>query len=177
VPGQVIAIQSIKFSDEEDPASDPAEIVIRNVSSSTVTLAGSRLGWQWCSVPAYWAITEGPDVTLEPGATYAFVPYYNQGGPRPLFRGDDPQDTNELGIYPQPGTFDEADKIMAFVIWGQGSAGDTRESIGVMGGFWTFGQKIPIGPNDSGFVATGPTNRGDGYTGVPARCLVAPPNP
>jgi hypothetical protein len=128
-------------------------------------------------VPAYWAITEGPDVTLEPGATYAFVPYYNQGGPRPLFRGDDPQDTNELGIYPRPGTFDEADQIMAFVIWGEGSASDTRESIGVMGGFWTFGQKIAIGPSDAGFVATGPTNRGDGYTGVPARCLVAPPNP
>jgi hypothetical protein len=177
VLGQVVAIQSLKFADEDDPASDPAEIVVRNVSSSSVTLVGSRLGWQWCSVPAYWAITEGPDVTLAPGATYAFVPYYNQGGPRPLFRGDDAQDTNELGIYPRPGTFDEADQIMAFVIWGQGSAGDTRESIGVMAGFWTFGEKITIGPNDAGFVATGPTNRGDGYTGVPARCLVAPPNP
>ncbi len=142
-----------------------------------MTLLGGRQGTQWCSVPAYWAITEGVDVTLEPGATYAFIPYYNQGGPRPLFRGDDPQDTNELGIYPRPGTFDESDQIMAFVIWGQGSAGDTRESVGVMGGFWTFGQKIEIGPNDAGFIATGPTNFSSGYTGVPARCLVAPPNP
>jgi hypothetical protein len=179
VPGQVIAIQSIKFSDENDPASDPAEIVLRNVSSSSVTLVGGsdREGWQWCNVPAYWAITEGPDVTLAPGATYAFVPYYNLGGPRALFRGDDPQEPNELGIYPTTGTFEESDQIMAFVVWGEGSMGPSRESIGVMGGFWTFGQKVAIGPNDRGFIATGPTNRGDGYTGVPERCLVAPPNP
>jgi hypothetical protein len=179
VPGQLIAIQSIKFSDEDDPASDPAEIVLRNVSDSNVTLVGGsdREGWQWCNVPAYWAITEGPDVTLAPGATYAFVPYYNLGGPRPLFRGDDAQDTNEMGIYPTTGTFEEADKIMAFVIWGEGSTGTSRESIGVMGGFWTFGESIAIGPNDAGFVATGSTKRASGYTGVPRRCLVAPPNP
>jgi hypothetical protein len=177
VVGQQIAIQSIKFSSESDPEGNPAEIVLRNVSTSDLTIVGGRQGWQWCNVPAYWALTDGPDVTLAPGATYSFVPYYNQGGPRPLFRGDDNQDTNEMGIYPTSGTFDEADKILAFVIWGDGSFGDSRQSIGVMANLWTFGETIAIGPSDAGFVATGPTNRGSGYTGVPARCLVAPPNP
>jgi hypothetical protein len=177
VQDQVIAIQSIKFASEDFPEGDPPEVVLRNVSGSTLTLVGGRLGWQWCNVPAYWTITDdGPDVTLEPGGTYAFVPVYNLGL-RPLFRGDDRQDTNEFGIYPASGTFDEADKILAFVSWGQGSGGESRESIGVMGKKWTFGETVTIGPNDAGFVATGPTNRGDGYTGVPARCLVAPPNP
>jgi hypothetical protein len=175
VPGQVLAIQSIKFSDENDPEDSPPEIVVRNVSDSSVTIIGGREGWQWCNVPAYWALTEGEDVTLAPGDTYFFIPYYNLGGPRPLFRGDDDQDTNELGIYPTTGSFDEADKILAFVEWGEGSYGDSRQSIAVMAGLWTFGETVTIGPNDAGFVATGPTNRGAGYTGVPARCLVRPP--
>jgi hypothetical protein len=176
VAGQTLAIQSIKFSDENDPEGSPAEIVIRNVSTSDVTIVGGRDGWQWCNVPAYWALTEGQNVTLSPGETYFFIPYYNLGGPRPLFRGDDNQDTNEMGIYPTTGSFDEADKILAFVEWGEGSFGDSRQSIAVMAGLWTFGETVTIGPSDAGFVATGATNRGSGYTGVPARCLVAPPN-
>jgi hypothetical protein len=177
VGGQKIAIQSIKFASEDDPEGSPAEVVLRNVSDADVTLVGGRQGWQWCNVPAYWALTEGGNVTLKPGATYSFIPYYNLGGPRPLYRGDEKTDTNELGIYPTTGTFDESDKILAFVVWGLGSDGESRESIGAMSGLWTFGDKIAIGPNDAGFVATGVTNRGAGYTGVPARCLVAPPNP
>jgi hypothetical protein len=176
VAGQQVAIQSIKFTSENDPDGSPAEIVLRNVSTSSVTIVGGREGWQWCNVPAYWALTEGGNVTLAPGDTYFFIPYYNLGGPRPLFRGDDRQDTNEMGIYPTTGSFDEADKILAFVEWGQGSFGDSRQSIAVMAGLWTFGETITIGPSDAGFVATGATNRGAGYTGVPARCLVAPPN-
>jgi hypothetical protein len=177
VPGQQVAIESIRFTSEVDPDGVPSQVVIRNVSTSSITITGGRQGWQWCNVPAYWTLTEGPDVTLAPGRTFAFVPNYNLGGPRPLFRGDDPQDTNELGIYPVSGTFDEADKILAFVSWGEGSLGDSRESIGVMAGLWTHEETVAIGPNDAGFVVTGPTNRGSGYTGVPARCLVAPPNP
>jgi hypothetical protein len=175
VEGQVIAIQSVKFSGV-DPIADPAEIVLRNVSDADVTLVGGRENWQWCNVPAYWAIRESGNVTLAPGETYAFVPYYNTSGPRTLYRGDDPFEPNELGIYPASGTFDEADQILAFVSWGVSEL-DSRESIGVMGGKWTYDQHIAIRPGHAGFVATGPTNRASGYTSVPARCLVAPQNP
>jgi hypothetical protein len=176
VAGQKLAIQSLKFTSESDPDGKPAEIVVRNVSAEDVTIIGGREGWQWCNVPAYWALTEGEDVTLAPGDTYFFIPNYNLGGPRPLFRGDDDQDTNEIGIYPTTGSFDEVDKILAFVEWGQGSFSDSRESIAVMADLWSFGELISIGPTDAGFVATGPTDRGAGYTGVPARCLIPPPN-
>jgi hypothetical protein len=168
VPGQVIAIQSINF--------DTSEIVLRNVSASDVTIEGGREGWQWCNVPAYWALSEVADVTLAPGATYAFLPYYNTTGVRVLYRGDDSFDTNEMGIYTASGAFNNSTLIVAFVSWGEGSELDTRESIASMANLWAYGERISVDAGDSGFVATGPTNLGSGYTSVPARCLVAPKN-
>ncbi|MEY2930074.1 MAG: hypothetical protein RL033_823 [Pseudomonadota bacterium] len=168
VPGQSIAIQSINF--------DTSEVVLRNVSTQDVTITGTRQGWQWCNVPAYWYLSE-VNVTLRPGQTFAFLPNYNQSGIRQLFRGDDGFDTNEMGIYTVSGSFNNPELIRAFVSWGEGAQLETRESVGVQSGLWTLGERVEIGPNDSGFIATGPTDRGAGYTSVRARCLVAPRNP
>jgi len=167
VPGQRIAIQSINFN--------TSEIVLRNVSSDDVTIVGGVQGWPWCNVPAYWNIA-AQDVTLSPDETFAFLPYYNTTGVRVLFPGDDPFDTNEMGIYTASGSFNNSELIVAFVSWGKGAELETRESIAVLAGLWSFGERISIGAGDAGFIATGPTDQGSGYTSVPARCLVAPAN-
>jgi hypothetical protein len=167
VEGQIIAIQSIQFS--------KSQIVIRNVSNSDVTITGGRQGWQWCNVPAYWNLVEDT-VTLSPDETLAFTMIYNTTGVRELYPGTDRFDSNEIGIYIGTGAFDEAEKIRAYVSWGVGNGLETRESIAVLAFLWNFNERVSINPGDDGFVATGATDVGAGYTSVPARCLVPPPN-
>jgi hypothetical protein len=167
-PEHPIVIQSVHFS--------RSEVVLRNVSQTTQTLAGGRRGWQWCNIPDYWNIQlREEDVVLEPGGTYKFVLGRETGTVRELFPGDDPNDVNELGIYSTTGSFMTAELIEAFVSWGAGSNFGSRESVAVQGGVWTNSERIEIEPGHAGFIATGAADRGAGYTSVPARCLPAGP--
>jgi hypothetical protein len=145
--------------------------VLKNISSTTQVIAGDRLGWQWCSFPSYWNIAPQGDVTLPPGKTYKFELINNTQGVWPL----EPTGA-ELGIYVESGTFDEPNKMVSFVSWGEGLPFAGRESVAVTAGLWTLGQRVSIGGNDSGFIVTGSVDDASGYEGVPARCLVGPPN-
>lgn len=162
-PGQKIAIQSFNF--------DTSEVVLRNITSTNQTIVGQRLGWQWCSFPAYWNIAPQGDVVLGPGKTYKFVLIYNTEGLWAL-----PPEGSELAIYVQSGTFDEPDKLVSYVSWGDGLGGTGREYVATNANLWTYGDLVKIDNGDSGFIATGDTKVASGYTSVPARCLVAPPN-
>jgi hypothetical protein len=162
VPGQTVAIQSINFAS--------SQIVLRNVSDVDQTILGGRLGWQWCNWPMYWAITELGDIVLGPGETFAFTAINNQNGPVPLY-----SDGGEMAIYTTTGSFNESDYMVSFTAWGE--VDSIREPFAVEKNLWTFGERIDIRPGHNGFVATGFTNRGAGYTSVRPACLVAPPNP
>jgi len=161
---QKVAIQSINFITRQ--------IVIKNISTSPVIITGNpeRSGWQWCNFPAYWYITE-TDVTLLPGQTYKFFPDYNQDGVREFY-----PDQGEIGIYSTSGSFDEADLMLAFVSWGARLTGG-RENVATLAKIWTFDEHVALTETAAGFVATGPADRASSYVEVPARCLVAPPNP
>lgn len=161
-PGQTIVIQSLRFS--------TGEMVIKNVSNTNQTILGGRQGWQWCNFPVYWnVVLTDDDVVLEPGETYAFIGINNTQGPWEF-----DSERGELGIYTAPGTFTTADAVLAFAIWGE--IGPMREPTAVLANRWTNSERIEIGPNDAGFVIVGDATRAQGYEGVPARCLVAPPN-
>jgi hypothetical protein len=163
-PDHPIVIQSVQFS--------RSEVVLRNASQTTQTLAGGRRGWQWCNIPDYWNVKLAEeDIVLEPGDTYKFNLIREDGRIRPLYPGDDPGDVNELGIYSTTGSFMTADLIEAFVSWGAGSDFGSRESVAVQGRVWTNAERIEIEPGHAGFIATGAADRGAGYTSVPARCL------
>jgi hypothetical protein len=173
---QVIAIQSVRFGVDGCTGNACPEVVIRNVSNKDVTILGGQTGWNWCNVPAYWYVA-ATDVTLSPGETWTFEPIYNTSGPRFLYPGDDPSDSNELGIYASSGSFDSPTLIRAYVSWGEGPSLETREYVAVQAFRWTNGERITIKDGDGGFVATGPTDRASGYTSVPRRCLLySPPN-
>jgi hypothetical protein len=163
-----IVIQSIHFA--------RSEVVLRNVSQTTQTLAGGRQGWQWCNFPDYWNVqlAEG-DIVIEPGGTYKFTLINENGGVRALYPGDDPNDGNELGIYSTTGSFMTGELIEAFVSWGAGSNFGSRESVAVQGLVWTNSERVEIQPGHAGFIATGAVDRAAGYTSVPARCLPAGP--
>lgn len=166
---QVIAIQSVNF--------DTSEMVVRNISGENLVLEGGAQGWQWCNIPGYGPILE-EDVTLEPGQTLAF-PLIFRGALRPLYPGDEIGDANELAIYSTTGSFMTAQLMAAFVSWGSEGlrAGAGRESVAVTAGLWTFGHSVEIRSGHSGFIATGRQDLESGYTSVPRRCLVTPPNP
>jgi hypothetical protein len=165
---QKVVIQSVHFG--------RSEIVLQNISDTDQTLVGGRLGWQWCNAPDYWNVVIGEaDVVLGPGDTYAFRLLREDGRLRPLYPGDDPFDANELGIYTTTGAFMTSDLMAAFVSWGEGSSGNSRENVASMANLWVFGQRVEIQPGHAGFIATGPADRGDGYTSVPGRCLPANP--
>jgi hypothetical protein len=161
VPGQQIVLRSLNFN--------TSEIVLQNVSNTTVTILGDRQGWQWCNFPAYWTIYEAADVELSPGETFSFIAIYNTTGPRLL----DPEG-GEMGIYTTTGSFTTAELMRAFVSWGE--VIPQREPTASQGGYWVYGDRIQVGPNDAGFVIVGASDRGDGYQGVRAACLAAPPN-
>jgi hypothetical protein len=163
VAGQTIAIQSINVR--------TSEIVLRNVATTTQTLALGRQGWQWCDWPMYFSLEDDAMMLkLAPGETYAFVAINNQSGPVPLY-----EDSGEMAMYPVTGVFEEYEFIQAYVTWGEIQA--VREPYAVQKGLWIFGERIQIEPGDAGFIATGPTNVAAGYTSVGAECLRAPPNP
>jgi hypothetical protein len=161
--GQKFAIQSFNF--------DTSEVVLKNISTTVQTIVGDRMGWQWCSVPSYWYIAPG-NIVVPPGKTYKFILNLNTMGTWPL-----PPEGSELAIYVQSGTFDEPDKLVSFVSWGEGLQDRGREYVGVLATLWTQNSRIEIGSGDSGFIATGNVKLGSGYQGVAKRCLVAPPNP
>jgi hypothetical protein len=164
--GQVIGIQSVDF--------ERSEVVLRNVTQSDQIIAGGVQGWQWCNVPSYYAVAiPGGDIVLKPGETYAFRLIERNGNIRPLFDGAEDEDTNELGIYVATGAFNNPQLIEAFVSWGAGSAYETRESVAMLAGKWTFGSRVAIQPGHAGFIATGDAASGEGFTSVPARCLPA----
>ena len=146
-PDHPIVIQSVQFF--------RSEVVLRNASQTTQTLAGGRRGWQWCNIPDYWNVTLAEeDIVLEPGDTYKFTLIREDGRNRPLYPGDDPGDVNELGIYSTTGSFMTADLIEAFVSWGAGSNFGSRESVAVQGRVWTNAERIEIEPGHAGFIAT-----------------------
>ena len=163
IPGQKIAIQSFNF--------DTSEVVLKNISSTNQTIVGTRQGWQWCSFPSYWNIAPQGDVVLAPGKTYKFVLIYNTEGLWHL-----PPEGAELAIYVQSGTFDEPDKLVSFVSWGEGLGTAGREYVATMAQLWTFDDRVDIANGDSGFIVTGSVKSASGYASVEARCLVAPPN-
>jgi hypothetical protein len=165
---QTVVIQSVHFG--------RSEVVLRNISDTDQTLAGGLQGWQWCNAPEYSAVilTE-EDVVLGPGDTYQFVLFRPNVGVRALYPGDDSFDANELGIYTTTGAFMTAALMTSFVSWGEGSAGNSRENVASMAELWTFGERVEIEPGHAGFIATGPADRGGGYTSVPDRCLPANP--
>jgi hypothetical protein len=161
-PGAVIVIRSVTF--------DTGVIVLQNVSDTDQTIIGGRQGWQWCNFPVYWAVVLAEeDVVLAPGETYPFVAINNTMGQWSF----DPEG-GELGIYTTTGAFTTASLMRAFVSWAD--AQPSREATAVTGEYWTFDERIEIGPNDAGFVIVGESNRAAGYQGVPARCLVETPN-
>lgn len=161
-PGQGIVIHSINFNS--------GEIVLKNVSASVQTIASGRQGAQWCNYPYYWqvAYTE-EDVVLAPGATFAFVPVYNTMGPWLVDR-----EGGEMAILFGSQGFTDPDNYRAFVSWGDTDS--IREPIAVQAGLWAFDERIDLG-RAAGFVLVGDATRAAGYEAVPARCLVAPPNP
>lgn len=161
VPGQQVVIRSMNFA--------TSEVVLQNISNSNVTIVGQRNGWQWCNFPAYWTINEPADVVLSPGETFSFIAVYNTGGPREF----DPAG-GEMGIYSTTGSFTTAEFVRSFVSWGETSP--LREPTAAQAGYWVFGERVEIGPNDDGFVIVGEADLGSGYQGVRAACLVAPPN-
>jgi hypothetical protein len=163
IPGQKFAIQSFNF--------DTSELVLKNISTTTQTITGERLGWQWCSFPSYWFIA-AENVTVAPGATYKFILNLNTMGVWHL-----PPEGSELAVYIESGTFDEPEKMVSFVSWGNGLANAGREYVATMAGLWTLNSRVDIFPSDHGLIAIGSTKLGSGYQGVSARCLVSPPNP
>jgi hypothetical protein len=177
----VVVIRSVKFGTlgTEDSAVVPAEVVVENVSDTDQTIVGGRQGWQWCDFPVYWNLVLTDDnVTLAPGETYAFTLINNTEGPWALDR-----EGGEMAIYSEPGSFMTSALMRAFVSWGvfgceeEGACGPRRENVATEGGYWTFNERIRIGPLDAGFVIVGAADRAEGYESVPERCLVAPPNP
>jgi hypothetical protein len=165
---QKVVIQSVHFG--------RSEVVLRNISDTDQTLRGGLQGWQWCNAPEYSAIILAEeDVVLGPGETYEFVLFRQGVGVRELYPGDDSFDANELGIYTTTGAFMTAALMVAFVSWGEGSSGNSRENVATMADLWDFSQRVTIEPGHAGFIATGPADRGDGYTSVPDRCLPANP--
>jgi hypothetical protein len=162
--GQVIGIQSVHFG--------RSEVVLRNVSQRTQTIQGGDQGWQWCNIPGYFnVVLDERDIVLAPGETYTFSLIERGGLPRPLYNGEASEDTNELGIFTLPGSFNNPELVEAFVSWGEGSAFETRESTASMGLKWSFGSRVEIQSGHAGFVATGDATSGDGFTSVPGRCL------
>lgn len=167
-PEQSIAIQSVDFT--------TSEIVIRNVSSRAIEITGGPQGWQWCNIPFYDHLLDA-DLVLEPDQTLAFrLTLEENGRVVPLFAGGDEDSANEIGIYIGPGGFTTATSIAAFVVWDDSIQG-SRETVAAGAFLWNYNERVEIQPGHSGFIATGPTDVGSGYTSVPARCLVAPPNP
>jgi hypothetical protein len=162
IAGQKIAIQSFNF--------DTSEVVLKNVSTTSQTIIGDRLGWQWCSFPSYWYIAPA-NVVLPPGKTYKFILNLNTEGVWHLY-----PEGAELAIYVQSGTFDEPEKMVSFVSWGEGLPNTGREYVATMANLWTFMDRVEIDSGDSGFIATGSVQEGSGYESVPKRCLEAPPN-
>jgi len=162
---QIIVIQSVHFQ--------RGEIVIRNVSSDPVTITGGEMGWQWCNFPQYNSIVL-EDLVLEPDQTLA-LRMVNQFRYWRLYPGAE-GDPNELGIYITTGAFNNSELIRAFVSWGAGLRGG-RESVAVTALLWTNQDRVEIQPGHAGFIITGRADEGSGYTSVPARCLVLPPNP
>lgn len=124
-----------------------------------------RAGWQWCSFPRYWSLTdEETTIELAPGETYSFVAVNNQSERPELY-----PEEGEMAIYDRIQAFDDYQAMQSFVAWGDIQA--YRESYAVQKGVWTYEERIEIEPGDAGFIATGVTNRASGYTSVPARCL------
>lgn len=167
VEEQTTVIQSINFR--------TSEIVIRNISSRPIVIEGGQMGWQWCNIPGYDLLVL-ENVTLQPDDTLAFYLVQNGMVVRPLFDGADSADPNEMGIYTTTGSFMSAELLASFVSWGAGHNGG-RESVAAMAGVWTFGERVEIAPGHAGFIITGRADLGSGYTSVPERCLVHPPNP
>lgn len=165
-PPQVVVIQSVNF--------ETSEIVIRNISSTEQVIDGGEMGWQWCILPYYNSVLRNEELTLEPGQTLAFRPV-NQGSYWPIYPGEQ-GDPNELAIYVTTGSFMTPDLMRAFVSWGAGYR-DGRESVAVQAGLWTATDRVEIQPGHAGLVITGRADERAGYTSVPARCLIAPPNP
>jgi len=158
VADQTVVIQSINF--------ETSEMILRNVASTPQSVTLGRQGWQWCSFPRYWSLTdEAITIELAPGETYSFIAINNQSGPVNLVGAE-----GEMALYTRVQAFDDYEAMASFTAWGDVDA--YRESYAVQRGVWTFDERIQIGPDDAGFIATGPTNRASGYTSVPARCLV-----
>lgn len=162
-PSQKVALQSFNFV--------TSEAVLKNISDTTQVITGLREGWQWCSFPSYWNIAPQGNVTLSPGETYKFQLINNTQGVWPLA-----PEGAELAFYIQSGTFDEPDKMVSFVSWGDGLPTAGREYVAVLANLWTLNQRVEIDFSHDGFIATGITNDASGYQGVSRRCLVAPPN-
>jgi hypothetical protein len=158
VDGQTIVIQSINIG--------TAEMILRNPTSTPQSIVLGRAGWQWCSFPRYWSLTdEEITVELAPGETFTFVAVNNQSERPELY-----PEEGEMAIYDRIQAFDDYQALQSFVAWGDIQA--YRESYAVQKGVWTYEERIEIAPGDAGFIATGVTNRASGYTSAPARCLV-----
>ncbi len=73
--------------------------------------------------------------------------------------------------------FDVADPatLRAYVAWGTGGSGGPegtgKESDAVAAGFWEQGERITIEAGHAGFVATGPSQRSEGYASAPDSCF------
>lgn len=158
VANQTIILQSINVN--------TAEMILRNPTSSPQSFVVGRAGWQWCSFPRYWSLTdEDTTIELAPGETYSFIAINNQSERPELY-----PEEGEMAIYDRIQAFDDVEAIQSFVAWGDIMA--YRESYAVLKGIWTLGERIEIAPGDAGFIVTGATDRASGYTSAPARCLV-----
>lgn len=162
-PGQRVAIRSLNFQ--------TSEIVLQNVSNTPITIGSlldpDSIAWQWCQFPAYWhVLPAGPDVTLLPGETLAFVPARTKGVAWPL-----PSKGEEMAIYDGPGTYTDPDRIVAYVAWGAGPFQDGRESVAARAGFWTSGDRVRITRGAAGLLAIGSVDRRSGFAAVARNCL------
>ena len=56
--------------------------------------------------------------------------------------------------------------MLAFVAWGEGGNPQSREPTAVMANLWTGSERVEITPGHAGLIATGPSDRGAGYSEV-----------
>ncbi len=164
-PGQVWAIAAINTVH--------AEAIFMNVSGREQTLTTDH---QWCSFPRYERLinfdptdqTNRQETVFAPGEILRI----------PLTEGDlvtpiifDPAG-GELAVYPAPGTYREADRIMAFVSWGEGNPTVGRESVAAEAGIWPLGDRVEFGRRGyTALVAIGASDRASGFMAVPEPCL------
>ncbi|MBL7942054.1 MAG: hypothetical protein JNM00_04775 [Flavobacteriales bacterium] len=142
--GTIMAQANVRITHVD---SDTHEVTLTNLGN-----AAQNVGtWNLCYFPDYDPISSmvalSGTVNLNPGASITVI--------WPYCRGND----GEIGLYINAANFGLVANMRDYMEWG--SAGHTRETVAVSGGYWFTGDFVPNDP-DFTFTGTG-TDHGDNF--------------